>query len=225
MTCIKERIGMKMKYTIVSTGSKGNAVIIESSVLIDAGVSYKTLEMFTGELKTVLLTHIHSDHFNESTVHRIAKEKPLLRFVCGKWMVEPLLKAGVKTLNIDVVKPLKFYRIGNGFEISPIKLYHDVPNIGYRIYRENEKLLYATDTGHLKGISAKDYDVYLIEANYEDTEIKQRIQEKVNKGEYAYEMNVIKRHLSKQQADEFIFNNAGLKSRVEYLHQHEGLNF
>lgn len=214
-----------MTYDIISTGSKGNAVVIDGTILIDAGVSYKALKKFVGGLKAVLLTHIHSDHFNESTIRRLAKEKPLLRFVCGKWLVKPLLKAGVKALNIYVVIPLKVYKIVDGFEISPIKLYHDVPNIGYRIYKGKEKLLYATDTGHLNGISAKDYDVYLIEANYEDTEIRERIREKLNKGEYAYEMGVLKRHLSKQQADEFIFNNAGLKSKTVYIHCHEGLNF
>lgn len=214
-----------MTYEIISTGSKGNAVVIDDKLLIDAGVSYKALERFVGGLKTVLLTHIHSDHFNESTIRRLAKEKPLLRFVCGKWMVEPLLKSGVKALNIDVVMPLKVYRISNSFEISPIKLYHDVPNIGYRIYKGNEKLLYATDTGHLNGISAKNYNLYLIEANYEDAEIRERIEDKVSKGEYAYEIGVMKRHLSKQQADEFIFNNAGPKSKVVYLHCHEGLKF
>lgn len=214
-----------MTYNIISTGSKGNAVVINDNILIDVGVSYKSLQKVVGDLKVVLLTHIHSDHFRFNTIKKLAFEKPLLKFVCCEWLVKPLLMAGVNINNIAVVSCGKAYKVGNIAVISPIKLYHDVPNAGYRIYIGKEKLLYATDTAHLNGISAKDYDLYLIEANYEDSEIKKRIEKKLSDGEYAYEIKAMNRHLSKQQADEFIFNNAGLKSKVEYIHLHEGLEF
>jgi glyoxylase-like metal-dependent hydrolase (beta-lactamase superfamily II) len=49
-----------MNYVVVSTGSKGNAVIIEDFILIDCGVSFKALSEKCSKLKIVLLTHIHS---------------------------------------------------------------------------------------------------------------------------------------------------------------------
>lgn len=215
-----------MNYNIISTGSKGNAVVINGSMLVDCGVSYSKLKKVVGGLTLVLLTHIHSDHFQPSTVKLLANTRPLLRFVCGAWLVEPLLKVGVNPSNIDIVDISKLYRYkiaGVDVGVSPVMLYHDVPNCGYRIYYGSEKLFYATDTSKLDGITAKGYDLYLVEANYEEAEIQERIREKVEKGEYAYEYKVLDRHLSKQQADNFLYANMNNKSKYVYLHCHEGL--
>ena len=57
-----------VKYNIISTGSDGNATILEDFVLIDCGVPYKALEPYVTKLKLVLLTHIHSDHFQKRTI-------------------------------------------------------------------------------------------------------------------------------------------------------------
>lgn len=53
-----------MTYNIISTGSKGNAVVINDRILIDIGVPFKALEPVKKDLRLVLLTHQHSDHFN-----------------------------------------------------------------------------------------------------------------------------------------------------------------
>ena len=55
-----------VKYNIISTGSDGNATILEDFVLVDCGVPYKALEPYVPKLKLVLLTHIHSDHFQKA---------------------------------------------------------------------------------------------------------------------------------------------------------------
>lgn len=49
-----------MNYDVVSSGSKGNAVIINEFILIDCGVSFKALSEKYRNLKIVLLTHVHS---------------------------------------------------------------------------------------------------------------------------------------------------------------------
>ena len=49
-----------VKYNIISSGSQGNAVILNDFVLVDCGVSYKQLTPYVPKLKLVLLTHIHS---------------------------------------------------------------------------------------------------------------------------------------------------------------------
>ena len=56
-------------YNIIATGSKGNAVVIDQKILIDCGVSFKALSKVYRALKLVLLTHIHSDHFQPTTPH------------------------------------------------------------------------------------------------------------------------------------------------------------
>lgn len=215
-----------MTYDIISTGSKGNAVVINGNVLIDCGISYSKLKMVVGGLKLVLLTHIHTDHFQPSTVKLLAKNRPTLRFACGSWLVEPLLSAGVKPTNIDIVDIGKIYHYkiaGVDIRISPVKLYHDVPNYGYRVYYGSEKLFYATDTARLDGITAKGYNLYMIEADYEEAEMQKRIEEKRANGEYIYEIGAMRCHLSKQQADNWLYSNMERNSQYVYLHCHEGL--
>ena len=54
------KMDSRVKYNIISTGSDGNATILEDFVLIDCGVPYKVLNPYVSKLKLVLLTHIHS---------------------------------------------------------------------------------------------------------------------------------------------------------------------
>ena len=208
-----------MEYNIISTGSHGNAVVLNDYILIDCGVSFKALKDVYKDIKIVLLTHKHNDHLKKSTIRQLAKERPTLRFGCCEWLVPDLLKCDVPRQNIDVfeIGGIYDYRL---FKLSPIKLYHDVPNCGYRLFIGDKKALYATDTEHLDGITAKGYDLYLIEANYTVDDLQRRIREKEEKGEYSYEMNAATRHLSKEQADDFLYENMSAHSRYEYLHGH-----
>lgn len=209
-----------MKYDVISTGSKGNAVVINDIILIDCGVSFKALKAVYKKLKIICLTHGHSDHFNKTTLRRLAAERPALRFACGEWLKSGLLECEVKESNIDILKFNKKYDYG-AFKISPVKLYHDVPNCGYRVYFGDKKMFYATDTSTLEGIEAKGYDLYMLEANYGEDEIEERIQRKQEQGIYAYEYRAKSNHLSKEQCDAFIINNCNANSGYVYLHQHE----
>lgn len=208
-----------MKYNIISTGSHGNAVVLNNCILIDCGVSFKTLKEVYKDIKIVLLTHIHTDHFNPTTIGMLARERPTLRFACCEWLVADLVNCNVPKQNIDVLEIEKLYDYG-AFKVSPIKLYHNVPNAGYRVYFGDEKAIYATDTEHLDGITAKDYDLYLIEANYTEEDLENRINAKMETGEYCYELNVANRHLSHEQASEFLLENMRNNSEYAFLHGH-----
>lgn len=208
-----------MKHNIIATGSTGNAVVLNGYILIDCGVSFKALQDVYKGLKIVLLTHIHGDHFNKTTISRLAKERPTLRFACCEWLVADLVACNVSKRNIDVLEIGKVYNYKT-FKVSPIRLYHDVPNAGYRIFIGDKKALYATDTAHLQGISAKGYDLYLIEANYSEDEIQERIRQKQESGQYCYETGVIGRHLSHEQASKFLLENMSPDSEYVFLHGH-----
>lgn len=208
-----------MTYNIISTGSKGNAVILNDFILIDCGVPYKLIKPYINNLKIVLLTHIHGDHFMPSTIRRIAAERPTLRFGCGKWLVRDLIDCGVQKWRIDIYSPNTFNEYSSVI-LSMVTLNHNVPNCGYKILIDGEKIFYATDTNDLNGITAKNYDLYMIEANYEDEEIQERIKRKEENGEYAYERQVLHNHLSKAKCNDFIVRNAGIGSRFVYLHGH-----
>ena len=143
-----------MNYKIISSCSTGNATIIKDIILIDCGVTFKRLEKYYKQLKIVLLTHVHSDHFKKETIKKLAQERPTLRFACCEWLLKPLLECGVERKNIDVLQiGTKYdYKL---FKIVPIKLYHDVPQCGYRALFDDYKVIYMTDTKTVEGISTK----------------------------------------------------------------------
>ena len=209
-----------MEYNIISSGSQGNAVVIENSILIDCGVSFRALSGVYKDLQLVLLTHIHSDHFSPSTLARLSKERPALRFACCEWLKKPLLAAGIGKRNIDVLQIGVLYSYG-AFQVAPVRLYHNVPNCGWRVFAHGEKLFYATDTGTLEGICARDYDLYMVEANYNKEEIGERIRQKEAAGVYAYEYEVRKNHLSLEACNDFIYENIGEKGQYIYMHRHK----
>ena len=208
-----------MIYDIINTGSNGNATVIEKTILIDCGVSFVRIKPYYKNIKLVLLTHIHSDHFNKTTIKRLAKERPTVRFACCEWLVSPLIECGVNKKNIDILEIGKWYQY-SGIKVSPVLLYHNVDQCGYRVFVNDKKLFYATDTNTLDGISANNYDLYMVEANYTEEEIKGRIEAKKGRKMYCYENDVILNHLSKEKCDEFLYNNMGEKSQYVYMHQH-----
>lgn len=147
-------------------------------------------------------------------------ERPTIRIGCCQWLVKPLIEAGIPKQNIDVYEIGKIYDY-KAFKVSPIKLYHNVENCGYRLFVGQEKAIYATDTGHMRGITAKGYDLYMIESNYDEDDLEQRIREKTATGQYCYELNVAERHLSHTQASEWLLANMKKNSEYVFLHQHQ----
>ena len=209
-----------VEYAIISTGSKGNAVIIGTQILIDCGVSFKAIEPYMKDLKLVLLTHIHGDHFKASTIRRLAELRPTLRFACGEWLVIPLLQCGVDKKNIDVIEP-HYDHAYKAATVSMFEVEHDVRNCGYKIHLANgQRVFYVTDAGNLNGVEAKHYNLYMIEGDYDKEELEQRISDKKANGEFIYERRVEGNHLSKQQCLDFVAQNAGPDSMFIYMHEH-----
>lgn len=209
-----------MIYKILQSGSDGNCTILNDSIAIDLGISYRKLSEYAKKIKLVLLTHIHSDHFNTAAIKKLAIEHPKVKFVCLKHMVIELIKL-VPERSIYVLEPNKLYDLGI-CKLSAFNLTHDVPNNGWRIQIGNEKCIYATDTTNLYGITAKDYDLYLIEANYDLEETLQKINQKRMNGEFAYEIRAMQNHLSIQQCNEFLEKNMKETSEFVYMHRHKG---
>ena len=200
---------------VISSGSEGNAVIYNNAIMVDCGVSLKALQEVKRSLKIALLTHKHGDHLKIRTLQRLQAERPTLRVACGDFLLEelPCIK------NIDVLQVGKIYDYG-AFKVSPVKLYHDVPNFGWRIFLPNgQKIFHATDTVHLEGITAKGYDLYAIEHNYCEEYIQQAIEEARANGEYTHAYGNINTHLSIQQARAFIEANRKESSEVLELHK------
>lgn len=199
---------------IISSGSKGNAVLYGCRILVSCGVPFSLLKPYYKSIQLVLLDHNHFDHFNISTIKKLAELRPSIRFGCCEWMVEYL--KGIKNVDVYEIGEIYDYK---SFKISPFKLYHDVHTCGFRLFIDGKKIFHATDTAHLQGITAKNYDMYCIEANYDEETIHQLIEEKRSKGEFAYQLGSINTHLSWQQAQDFFIRNKKDDSILIRLHE------
>lgn len=220
-----------MTCNVIATGSQGNAVVLDSTILLDCGVPFRALEEVFQKLSLVVLTHIHGDHFNPETIKRLAFLRPALRFLCPPWLHQPLRSLGIGERVIDAASTaylLSYGHLGGTchniqFEMQPIP--HDVPNCAWHIFADRggqrEAAFYATDCGSLDGVEAKSYDLYLIEANYGEEEIRERMARKLAAGGYAYESRCMESHLSREQAEAWLAANAKEGwSKVLFLHQH-----
>ncbi len=201
-------------YRVISTGSKGNAVIYNDNILVDCGVSFAKLKQHIAKLQIVLLTHVHGDHLNITTLKRLQSERPTLRVGCCVWL-SPMLS---ELNNIDVYDIGKTYNYGT-LKVSPVKLYHDVENCGYRLFVGDYKIFHATDTAHLQGITAKGYDLYAVEANYDEEKAERALKIAEKTGEFCHARGSIETHLSTRQAWDFIQANKKETSEILELHQ------
>lgn len=215
-----------MIYKILQTGSDGNCTIVNGKLAIDMGVAFKKIEPYKNDLRLVLLTHEHHDHFSRSTVRRLAQDRPTLRWGCCEWMVPHLLEAGVDPRNIDLyeINPeVDYTYVTLGIRVRPERLDHNVQNCGYHIsnWTRDDWLFYATDTGSLDGISARGYDLYLVEANHVEAELKLRMEAKLEAGEFAYESAAAQNHLSWEKAIDWLHDNMGPNSIWIPMHGHK----
>lgn len=212
-----------MICNVIATGSTGNAVTINEYLLVDCGVPFATLEPYYKKLRLVLLTHIHSDHFNPATIKRLHFLRPALRFAVPPWLSQPMHDLGVDHGIMDIVIPSAgrgmIYQ--NGLLICNQRIPHDTDNCCWHIQQNRERAFYATDCGTLDGIEARNYDLYMVEANYDEDELAEREARKLSAGEFSYESRAATSHLSTKQVREWLADNAEIgRSKVVYLHQH-----
>ena len=161
---------MSLKLCSLSSGSKGNCIIVASdttTLLIDAGIAVfqivKGLQLLKLESPSVLITHAHSDHVaNLSALSR----KFMPKIYCHKdsfYAVNKHVKGG------DLIGVDGDFEVGD-LKISPFKVSHDVPCVGYSIYNEGRKISIVTDIGCVDSEVEKALcgsDIVLIEANHD----------------------------------------------------------
>lgn len=201
-------------HHIIASGSTGNAVLYHNAILVDIGVPFSLIKPHLHDIQLVLLTHVHKDHINIDTLTRLVRERPTLRIGCGQWMADHV--GGFR--NVDLYTIGELYNYG-AFQVSPVKLFHDVETCGYRIFKGETKIIHCTDTAHMEGITAKDYDLFCIEHNYNEETIQEVIATLEARGEYAYMKGSINSHLSEQQARDFFYKNKGDHSQLVRLHE------
>lgn len=210
-----------MKYEILGTGSSGNCVLL-NDIMLDCGLPYKQIKPYLKDTKLIFISHRHSDHLCKATVKKIAYNHPTIKFLVAFYLVDLLLELGVDKKNILTIDLEKWYDIG----ICKVKLeplYHDVPNVALKIDMNGSKIIYIVDTNSVEHIEAKDYNLYMIEANYTDEEeLENRIKQDYDNGlTYSHYERVKKTHLSQLKAYNWLQKNMDRESEFVFLHEHK----
>lgn len=208
-----------MKYNVLGSSSKGNSIIVEDFLLLDCGVSYKKLKPYLSKIKLIFISHEHSDHLNEKTIKQIAYNYPTIKFITGcPKVVEKIYIQGIHPNNIYILQDGIEYNLG-AIKVKLDYLYHDVDNYALHWEYKDKKGLYAVDTCRIDQIEAKNYDLYLIEANYKEELLEYHKQNCTDDNQLFYLNRVDSTHLSWEKANDFLINNMGDNSEYQYIHQ------
>jgi phosphoribosyl 1,2-cyclic phosphodiesterase len=211
LSTTKERRFILLNYEIISTGSKGNCVIIED-IMIDIGVPFKLIKERLYDIKTILLTHIHTDHIKEATLKQIIKLFPHIKIYSNYEVVQTFDRVAF----INVVNENVPFEIHSGIKVAAFKAIHDVVTYGYTFEINGESVIYCTDTSDLRNAPNKPYDYLFLESNHD----VQKLLNLASARSFGY--NVIagaKRHMSTQTAKAFYYMNRRNKdSKLIELH-------
>lgn len=165
---------MGLKICSLASGSSGNCIYIGSettTVLIDAGISCKRIKEGLALLKArqdninLLLTHTHSDHvgFLKSVAKNVSPiiYAHYLAYPTVSEMIPGYLK--LKEFDGD------FY-VGD-MTVSPFRVNHDVPCVGFSILSGGKKISIVTDVGKLTDANLRHIegsDVVFFESNHDE---------------------------------------------------------
>lgn len=208
-----------MKYNIIGSSSKGNCIIVEDVLMLDVGVSYSKIKKYLPKVKLIFISHSHQDHLLPSTIKKIIYNFPTIKFLTGSVEVVKILnKLGVCYKNIYILNWGSKYDLGL-LKVKLEKLYHDTPNYALKWEIGGKKGIYVVDTSRIDHIKAKDYDLYLIENNYQESLLQEHINNCEDENMLYYLNRVPKTHLSSEQANSFLIENMGDNSFYEYIHQ------
>jgi len=197
-----------MKYEIISSGSKGNCVII-NDVMIDVGVPFGKIKEHLYDIKYLLLTHIHGDHIKPATLKNIKSLFPRIKII-GNYEVH-------MTVGVDIIVNAGFPVETDDYSFLAFECIHDVVTYGFVWKFEDNEIIYVTDTSSLINAPKKKYDYLFLESNHDTYKLEQAINQV--KGGYNPYLGG-KRHLSTQDARAFYYTHRkGRESEFIELHK------
>jgi phosphoribosyl 1,2-cyclic phosphodiesterase len=214
---------IKMKISILGSGSKGNCTYIESdgkSILIDAGFSGKEIEKRLARinrsadcLKAILITHEHNDHIAGAGV--LSRRYKLPVYLNERTYLAAAKKLG-KLNGVEYFVTGESFCLGD-FSIHPFSISHDTADpVGFVLKTEKGSMGYCTDTGRLTRLIAHrlascsalvlecNHDPHMLRTGPYPFPLQQRISSSTG-------------HLCNEDALQFAFDLANEKLRCLFL--------
>jgi phosphoribosyl 1,2-cyclic phosphodiesterase len=180
---------MPVQFAVLASGSRGNATLVQAGgagILLDLGLGPRALaqrlESVGWEWRRIaaaLLTHTHGDHFDNATLHRLAKYRVTLYCHEGH-RAELAHHTGFQALGCaGLVRDYdeRPFLAPTGMRIEPVALRHDGgPTFGFRLEVKPARaarpvaLGYLADTGSWSDDMAEmlaDVDLLGVEFNHD----------------------------------------------------------
>ncbi len=166
---------MSLKICVLGSGSSGNCTFVASTttaLLVDVGLSVLRIEKCLATLRqspdklSVLVTHSHHDHI--SGIQTFCRRHPDTEVYC--------YQNCYTTLKSKLLSEVKLIPVTGDFfvgdiTVTPFKVNHDVPCVGYSFLSDGRRITIATDIGKV-GAAAMDImadsDLVVIESNHDE---------------------------------------------------------
>ena len=210
-----------LDYTILSSGSIGNAVRIRN-IMIDCGIAFSKMKEELYKCQYLLITHDHQDHVKPAVLNQIVEQFPNIE-IFSTYKVARINDA-VTAINTDYL-PIWLDRAR--CNMWAIEVPHNTICFGYVLQFDDLDVLYATDLKNPKELvtfserSGIRYDYTFLEANYDETKL--RLLGDEWHGQYNAYVDSSERHLSKDQSLKFYAKYR--KEGGEYIELHKSTRF
>lgn len=178
-----------MHVQILASGSDGNCVCLDHTILIDAGITSKAYNDWDIHPTACLITHRHADHM----------KPPLIRALLATGVICYLPESAILLLQEEnITKPELYARIkeiqanipiqiGN-IRITPIpEKHYDLVNYAFVVEKDGDRLLYATDLDTLERSDMGDgllhlgqFDTIMLEGNYDENYLRAYLDQMVS---------------------------------------------
>lgn len=212
---------------ILGTGSTGNAVLIDDCIMIDCGLGVRKLMPHLTNVRHLFITHRHSDHLNISVLKNIAKKISPSIIRHGLHVNSDcydLIKSKAKEI-ADLIETdrlthsskLNLEIRGVSYEIETYPLWHDVENQGFVIRKGDKSLIHATDTSTMRDAPKGQYDMILVEGNYDESKLIEYLNSDDRETRYRAARNL--RHLSIQAHENFVKSHSHQNTISIMLHE------
>lgn len=180
-----------MKLKIISSGSVGNAYILEnenSALLIECGVKLEEIKQAINydvfKIKGAIVSHAHLDHSRSmAQVSQLGIPLFALSSTFKKMKISTELRYGI--LKNGQQKQI------NDFKVSSFDASHDIDTLGFIIESGSEKVFFLTDSYKLIwNFISYQFTCVMIEANYCEDIIKSKSETFINRRRLRSHMSI-----------------------------------